>query len=340
MEQNALTIDLTLIWALIIAFGVFMYVLMDGFDLGVGILFPFAPDEETRDVMMNTVAPVWDGNETWLVLGGAGLLGAFPLVYSIVLPALYLPILIMLAGLIFRGIAFEFRFKAKDSKYLWDISFTVGSMVATFAQGIVLGMFIQGFEVEGTRFVGGGFDWVTPFSLMTGFGLMAGYALIGCCWVILKTKDEVRNWAYRQAPLLLALVLLFIGVVSLWTPLMHEAVAQRWFTLPNLFYFLPVPIVTALLALSLIQGLRYRNDYVPFFCALGLFLLCYTGLAISLWPNVIQPDITLWDAASSPSSQLFLLIGVLFIVPVILMYTTWTYWVFRGKVTRDSVGYH
>ncbi|MEX0732802.1 MAG: cytochrome d ubiquinol oxidase subunit II [Aquisalimonadaceae bacterium] len=337
---NGLTIDLTLIWALIIAFGVFMYVLMDGFDLGVGILFPFAPNDEARDIMMNTVAPVWDGNETWLVLGGAGLLGAFPLVYSILLPALYLPILIMLAGLIFRGVAFEFRFKAKQSKFLWDISFTAGSMIATFAQGIVLGMFIQGFAVEGTRYVGGAFDWVTPFSIMTGFGLMAGYALIGCSWIIMKTKGQVREWAYGQAPLLLGLVLTFIGLVSVWTPLMREAIAERWFTIPNLFYFMPVPVVTALLTVLMIHALRTRKDYVPFFCSMGLFLLCYTGLAISLWPNVIQPDISLWDAAAAPNSQLFLLLGVLVTIPVILMYTTWTYWVFRGKVTRDSVGYH
>ncbi len=332
--------DLTLIWAAIIAFGVFMYVLMDGFDLGVGILFPFAPNEEARDIMMNTVAPVWDGNETWLVLGGAGLLGAFPLVYSVVLPAVYLPILIMLAGLIFRGVAFEFRFKAKDSKWLWDISFTVGSMVATFAQGLVLGSFIQGFEVEGTRFVGTPFDWATPFALMTGFGLMAGYALIGGSWVILKTEGEVRDWAYRVAPVLLGLVLLFIAVVSLWTPLMREAIAERWFSTPNLFYFLPVPVVTGLITLLMIKALRDRADYLPFLCSLGLFALCYSGLAISLWPNVIQPDISLWDAAASPGSQLFLLLGVLFIIPFILVYTSWTYWVFRGKVTRDSVGYH
>lgn len=337
---NGLTIDLTLIWALIIAFGVFMYVLMDGFDLGVGILFPFAPDDTSRDIMMNTVAPVWDGNETWLVLGGAGLLGAFPLVYSILLPALYLPILLMLAGLIFRGVAFEFRFKAKSSRYLWDISFTGGSMLATFAQGIVLGMFIQGFPVEGTRYVGGAFDWVTPFSIMTGFGLMAGYSLIGCCWVILKTEGTVRDWAYGKAPLLLGLVLAFIGLVSIWTPLMRTAIADRWFSLPNVFYLLPVPVITVALALLMIRTLRARNDYVPFFCSLGLFLLCYAGLAISVWPNVIQPDISLWDAASSPNSQLFLLLGVLVTIPVILTYTTWTYWVFRGKVTPDSVGYH
>ncbi len=334
------TIDLTLIWALIIALGVFMYVLMDGFDLGVGILFPFAPGEEARDTMMNTVAPVWDGNETWLVLGGAGLLGAFPMVYSILLPALYLPVLLMLVALIFRGVAFEFRFKAKDSKWLWDISFTAGSTLAAFSQGVILGAFIQGFEVVDGTYVGGMFDWLTPFSIMTGFGLVAGYALIGCAWIIMKTIDDVREWAYGIAHRLLGVTLLAVVIVSIWTPLMHDAIAQRWFSWPNLLFFSPVPFLTALLAVVFYRALLNRQDSLPFFCALGLYLLSYTGLAISLWPNVIQPDITLWDAASAPESQLFLLLGVLFTLPVILGYTTWVYWVFRGKVTKDSVGYH
>ncbi|WP_290652153.1 cytochrome d ubiquinol oxidase subunit II [Aquisalimonas sp.] len=334
------TIDLTLIWALVIALGLFMYVLMDGFDLGVGILFPYAPDEETRDTMMNTVAPVWDGNETWLVLGGAGLLGAFPMVYSILLPALYLPVLIMLVALIFRGVAFEFRFKAKDSKWLWDISFTVGSTLAAFSQGVILGAFIQGFEVENGKYVGGMFDWVSAFSIMTGFGLVAGYALIGCAWIIMKTLGDVREWAYSIADRLLYVTILAVVIVSIWTPLMHEAIAQRWFSMPNFVYFAPVPLITAVLALAFYRAIVQRTDYLPFFCAMGLFILSYLGLAISLWPNVIQPDITLWDAASAPESQLFLLLGVLFTLPIILGYTTWTYWVFRGKVTKDSVGYH
>lgn len=334
------TIDLTLIWALIIALGVFMYVLMDGFDLGVGILFPYAPGDKARDVMMNTVAPVWDGNETWLVLGGAGLLGAFPLVYSILLPALYLPILLMLVALIFRGVAFEFRFKAKQSKWLWDVSFTVGSTLAAFSQGVILGAFIQGFEVVDGNYAGGMFDWLSPFSIMTGFGLVAGYALVGCAWIIMKTSGNVREWAYSIADRLLLLTLLVIAIVSVWTPLMHEAIADRWFSWPNFAFFAPVPVVTALLALVFYRALHQRRDYLPFFCALGLYILSYTGLAISLWPNVIQPDITLWEAASAPESQLFLLLGVLFTLPIILGYTTWTYWVFRGKVTEDSAGYH
>ncbi|MDN3518260.1 cytochrome d ubiquinol oxidase subunit II [Aquisalimonas lutea] len=334
------TIDLTLIWALIIALGVFMYVLMDGFDLGVGILFPYAPGDTARDIMMNTVAPVWDGNETWLVLGGAGLLGAFPMVYSILLPAMYLPVLVMLVALIFRGVAFEFRFKAKQSKWLWDVSFTVGSTLAAFSQGVILGAFIQGFEVVDGAYAGGMFDWLSPFSIMTGLGLVAGYALVGCAWIIMKTTGDVREWAYSIAHRLLYVTLFAIVVVSVWTPLMHDAIAQRWFSLPNFFYFMPVPVITAGLAVVFYRALLQRRDYLPFFCALGLYILSYTGLAISLWPHVIQPDITLWEAASAPESQLFLLLGVLFTLPIILGYTTWTYWVFRGKVTEHSAGYH
>lgn len=333
-------IDLTLIWAGIIAVGVFMYVFMDGFDLGVGILFPFAPDEEARGVMMNTVAPVWDGNETWLVLGGAGLLGAFPLAYSVLLPALYIPILIMLVALIFRGVAFEFRFKAERSRRIWDVSFAAGSTLTTFMQGVILGAFIQGFEVADRAYVGGAFDWLTPFSILTGLGLIAGYALIGVGWIIMKTKDDIQAWAYAIARRLLPLVLLAIVAVSLWTPFIRAEIAARWFTWPNILLLSPVPIATALLALAFWHAVNARRDAVPFLAALGLFLLSYLGLAISLWPYVIPPEISIWEAASSPDTQLFLLIGVLFVLPFILFYTAWTYWVFRGKIGRgERIGY-
>lgn len=335
-------IDLTLIWAGIIALGVFMYVLLDGFDLGIGVLFPFAPDSEARGVMMNTVAPVWDGNETWLVLGGTGLLAAFPLAYSVLLPALYIPILLMLVALIFRGVAFEFRFKAEErSRWIWDISFAAGSTLCAFMQGLILGAFIKGFEVEQSAYVGGPFDWLTPFSVMTGIGLVAGYALIGVSWVILKTKGDIQDWAFATAKRLLPAVLAFIVIVSLWTPLMHEGIAGRWFTWPNMVWLSPVPLATALLAYGYWWALGRRSDAIPFLCALGLFLLSYLGLAISLWPYVIPPDISIWDAASSPDTQLFLLLGVLLVLPIILFYTAWTYWVFRGKLERGSAeGYH
>ncbi len=194
-----LGIDLPLLWAAIIVVGVVMYVLLDGFDLGVGILFPFLPTDQDRDLAMNSVAPIWDGNETWLVLGGAGLFAAFPLAYAVILPGTYLPLIIMLLGLIFRGVAFEFRFKAHHRRHLWDKAFHYGSLAATIAQGMVLGAFIQGFEVENRQFAGGMFDWLTPFSLLTGAALISGYALLGATWLIMKTERELQERCYRLA---------------------------------------------------------------------------------------------------------------------------------------------
>lgn len=334
-----MTIDLPLVWAGIIAFGVFMYVLLDGFDLGIGILFPFARSGEDRDLMMNSVAPIWDGNETWLVLGGTALLAAFPLAYSTILPALYIPVLIMLIALIFRGVAFEFRFRANTKRWLWDWSFTLGSALATFAQGIVLGAFIRGFEVEGRHFSGGLFDWLNPFTLMTGAGLLAGYALLGATWLIIKTEGRLQAWARRITLPILAIVLAFIGVVSVWTPLMHGEIAERWFSWPNIALLSPVPVATAALACALFWGIRRNHELTPFLAAVGLFALSYVGLAISLWPNVVPPDITIWEASSSPSTQRFLLYGVAVVVPLILVYTAYSYYVFRGKVRADA-GYH
>lgn len=329
--------DLVPIWAGIIGFGIIMYVLMDGFDLGQGILFPFAPSEEARDVMMNSVAPVWDGNETWLILGGAGLLAAFPLVYSVFLPALYLGVFLMLAGLIFRGVAFEFRFKAKTSRYLWNWSFAGGSMLATFAQGAVVGAYIQGFETENFRYVGGAFDWLTPFSVLTGFGMLAGYALLGSTWLILKSEDYIQQWAYKITPYLLAAVVVVFGIISIWTPLISDLVRARWFDQVSWIWLLPVGALLSVIVL--VRAVMKRQDGMPFVATMALFVFTYLGLAVSKLPYIVPPDYTLWDASSAHSSQLFLLIGLLFVVPFVLMYTAWTYWVFRGKV-KAGVGYH
>lgn len=329
--------DLVPIWAGIIGFGIIMYVLMDGFDLGQGILFPFAPSEEARDVMMNSVAPVWDGNETWLVLGGAGLLAAFPLVYSVFLPALYLGVFLMLAGLIFRGVAFEFRFKAKTSRYLWNWSFAGGSMLATFAQGAVVGAYIQGFETENFRYVGGAFDWLTPFSILTGFGMLAGYALLGSTWLILKSEGYIQQWAYKITPYLLAAVVLVFGIISICTPMISDLVRARWFDQISLIWLLPVGAFLSVVVL--LRAVMKRQDGMPFVATMALFVFTYLGLAVSKLPYIVPPNYTLWDAASAHSSQLFLLIGLLFVIPFVLMYTAWTYWVFRGKV-KAGVGYH
>lgn len=333
-------IDLSVIWMVVIFFGVMMYVVMDGFDLGIGILFPFAPAEHDRDVMMNTVAPVWDGNETWLVLGGAALLAAFPLVYSVVLSALYLPIIFMLLGLILRGVAFEFRFKCHDhERHLWDKAFILGSLSASFFQGVVLGAYIQGIPVVDRAFAGGPFDWVAPFPLFTGLGVVVAYALLGSTWLILKTEGPLQAKMIRFSRPLLWVLLGFIVAVSVWTPLSQESIARRWFTLPNTIFFSPVPLLVAVFSIGLCRSLKGEPHAAPFLYVLGLVFLGYTGLAISLWPMVIPPDITIWDAAAPLQSQGFALLGALGVIPFILMYTAWSYYVFRGKV-RAGDGYH
>ncbi len=333
-------IDLPLLWAVVIIFGLMMYVVMDGFDLGIGILFPFVRGERDRDVMMNTVAPVWDGNETWLVLGGAALFGAFPLAYAVVLEALYLPLILMLMGLIFRGVAFEFRFKAKaDKRHLWDKAFIWGSLVATFFQGVALGAFIEGFKVVDRRYAGGTLDWLTPFALFSGLGLIVAYALLGCTWLIMKTEGKLQEQMHNLARPLALVLLAVIGIVSLWTPLAYPDIAHRWFSMPNLLWFMPVPLLVLVTFYGLLKAVARNAHYTPFLLTLVLIFLGYSGLGISLWPNIIPPSISIWDAAAPPQSQGFMLVGTLFILPFILGYTYWSYYVFRGKVTHED-GYH
>jgi len=334
-----MTIDLVPIWTLIIGVGVFFYVLLDGFDLGVGILYGFVRDKTWRNLMMNSIAPVWDGNETWLVLGSVGLMAAFPLAFAIIVPAVYFPILIMLLALVFRGVAFEFRFKDAEHLTFWDRAFAYGSGVATFAQGIVLGAFIQGFKVDGRHFSGSSWDCFTPFSLLTGIALVFGYGLLGAGWLVLKTEGELQGFARRVGRACFLATIAAIGIVSLWTPFMDPDIAHRWFAWPNIALLSPVPIVTGVLALFEWRALRKGPDAAPFLLAILLFVLSYLGIAISLFPMIVPHRFTLWQAASSPDTQLFLLIGTLFLLPVILAYTGWSYWVFRGKV-RIDIGYH
>lgn len=333
-------IDLPLIWAVIIIFGVMMYVVMDGFDLGIGMLFPLVKDARDRDVMMNTVAPVWDGNETWLILGGAALFGAFPLAYAVVLEALYLPLILMLIGLIFRGVAFEFRFKAKPAKrHLWDKAFIWGSLVATFSQGVALGAFIEGIKVVERKYAGGALDWLTPFSLFCGLGLVVAYTLLGCTWLVMKTEGPLQQRMHDVARPLALVLLVVIAVVSLWTPLAYPQIAARWFSMPNLLWFMPVPILVLVTCYGLLRAVARNAHYTPFLLTLALIFLGYSGLGISLWPNIIPPSISIWEAAAPPQSQGFMLVGTLFILPIILGYTFWSYYVFRGKVTHED-GYH
>jgi cytochrome d ubiquinol oxidase subunit II len=335
----AAPLDFVPVWTAILGAVVFFYVLLDGFDLGVGILNGFIPDPQSRDLVVNSIAPVWDGNETWLVMGGLGLLAAFPAAFAIILPAVYFPILIMLLALIFRGVAFEFRYRDAPRRSFWDHAFNIGSVVATFAQGIVLGAFIQGFRVEGRRFGGGSLDCFTPFSLFVGLALLFGYALLGAGWLVLKSEGELQNRARRLGRWSLLGTIIAILAVSLWTPLLQPAIARRWFSWPDIALLSPVPIATAALAWGEWRALRGGAAAAPFLGAIGLFVLSYLGIAISLWPMIVPWHFTLWQAASAPSTQAFLLVGTLFLLPVILMYTGWSYWVFRGKV-RAEIGYH
>jgi cytochrome d ubiquinol oxidase subunit II len=333
-------IDLPLVWAVIILFGLMMYVVMDGFDLGIGLLFPYFASTEDRDVMMNTIAPVWDGNETWLVLGGAGLLAAFPLAYAVVLTAFYLPLILMLVGLIFRGVAFEFRSRARPGRHrLWDSAFAIGSWMATLFQGVTLGAFLNGIPIADGRYAGGAWDWITPFSSFTGLGLVAAYGLLGSTWLVMKTVGDLQARMRRTSARLAWALLAVIAAISIWTPLAHHDIAERWFTLPRTFWFLPVPVLVVLATARLLKSLEDRSDAAPFLLALGLIFLGFSGLAISLWPHVVPPGISIWEAAGPPESLGFTLVGALLIVPMILTYTGWTYWVFRGKV-RSGDGYH
>ena len=315
-------IDLSIIWFVIIVFATLMYIVMDGFDLGIGILFPATPNADDRDVMVNSVAPVWDGNETWLVLGGAALFGAFPLAYAVIIDALTIPLTIMLIGLIFRGVAFEFRFKATPAhRPFWDKAFIGGSIVATFSQGITVGAVIHGFSVTGRAYSGGPFDWFTAFNFFCGAGLVVAYALLGSTWLVMKSENALQQRMRQVSKVLLLLLLVFIAVISIWTPLAQPAIAA---------------------ILSLCQW-RCLNDpashTLPFIMTLGLVFLGFSGLGISIWPHIIPPDITLWQAAAPAQSQGFMLVGALLIIPVILVYTFWSYYVFRGKVQHGE-GYH
>ena len=335
-----MSVDLPLIWAAIIMFGIMMYVVLDGFDLGLGILFPFFVDKEERDVMMNTVAPVWDGNETWLVLGGAGLMAAFPLAYAVVLSALYLPLILMLLGLVFRGVAFEMRFKANDrERHFWDKAFIGGSIVATFFQGVALGAYIQGIPVAGRAYAGGPLDWISPFSMFSGCGLLVAYALLGSTWLILKTEGGLQARAYDVARRLAWILLAVMIVVSLWTPLAIPGIAARWFSAADLPWLFPVPLLVAAAQFLLLRALRRKGQVQPFLWALALMALGYGGLGISLWPNIVPPGLSFREASSPPLSQGFTLIGAVATIPMILAYTGWSYHVFRGKV-RMGDGYH
>ena len=336
------SIDLTIAWALILALAVYVYVILDGFDLGIGILYPLFPGKRDRDLLMNSVAPVWDGNETWLVLGGGGLFAAFPLAYAIIMPAVYPPIIAMLLALVFRGVAFEFRWRtvSRFSVWFWDAAFFGASLVAALAQGIILGALLQGIAVENRAYAGGWLDWLTPFSVLCGVGVACGYALLGCCWLILKTTGEVHEKARRLAYAFGPATVAAVAAVSLATPFLEPVYFSRWLTWPTMLWLSPVPVAVAILALALARTLTTPGrDWLPFVIALVLFGLCFAGLGASMWPYVIPTEVTIFDAAAPRSSQLFMFVGAVVLVPIILAYTGYAYWVFRGKLDPDE-GYH
>lgn len=327
-------IDLTVIWAAIIGFAVVAYVIMDGFDLGIGILFPRLKPGAERDLAIAGIAPVWDGNETWLVLGGGGLLAAFPMAYAIVLPALYAPLIAMLLGLVLRGVAFEFRFRDPRHRAAWDIAFTLGSAGATFAQGVALGALLQGITVTGRAYGGGWWEWASWFSLLTGVSLLVGYALLGACWLVWRNEGELAAKARRMAQPLAAALFAAIVAVSLATLTLEPQYYQRWLHYPGILVTAPVPLLTAGAFAMLRRSLGRGGDFAPFAWTLSLFVLCFAGLAVSIWPDVIPARVTIWQAATAPRSQAFMLVGAAITVPAILAYTGWAYWVFRGKVTQ------
>jgi cytochrome d ubiquinol oxidase subunit II len=330
--------DLTVIWALLIAFAVAAYVVLDGFDLGIGILFPGFRVGSERDSAMNAIAPVWDGNETWLVLGGGGLMAAFPLAYAIILPALYTPLIAMLLGLVFRGVAFEFRWRDPRHRRGWDAAFCAGSVIATLAQGVTLGALLQGITIEGRAYAGGWWDWLTPFSLLTGVSLLIGYALLGACWLLWKTEGPVHDDARRFArPLAIALIVA-LAAVSAYTPFLEGKYYERWFDWPGILATAQVPLLVAITAAALLWSLAKGKEVAPFLLTLALFGLSMGGLAISIWPDVIPGRVSIWEAAAPEKSQVFMLVGAAVLIPLILAYTVWAYWVFRGKVGHE--GYH
>jgi len=332
-------VDLPLIWGFLIAIAVLLYVILDGFDLGVGLLFPFIRKEEDRDTAMNSVAPVWDGNETWLVLGGGGLYAVFPLAYAIILPALYAPIMAMLLGLVFRGVAFEFRWRTVRGKRFWDFAFFGGSLVAALCQGIVLGALLQGIPVVERAYAGGWWDWLTPFSLYCGLGLVTGYVLLGATWLVMKTEGGLYQFNRLVSQGALFAVLFFMAGATLWTPIINMEFFERWMSWPQLLYTLPVPILVLAMCALIMTGLSRGRDAWPFVGSLGLFVLSFAGLGLTVYPNIVPPAISLWDAAGPDESLMFLLVGAVVLLPIILAYTAYAYWVFRGKVD-PSEGYH
>ncbi|QHI95515.1 cytochrome d ubiquinol oxidase subunit II [Aristophania vespae] len=332
---------LPLVWAAIVVFAISTYVVLDGFDLGVGMLFAIEKTPNHRNIMVNTIAPVWDGNETWMVLGGAVLFGVFPGGYSTLLPAFYIPITVMLLSLIFRGVSFEYRSLAHtdSQKKFWNSVFWIGSAIATFCQGAILGGYVQGISVTNGVFSGHALDWLSPFSILCGLSVMCGYALLGATWLVWRTSDELEEKSRNWAKLLSVAMFLCIVAVSAWTPFLQAPYLRRWIVWPNIIFVSPVPVLVLVTGIVMWRSLQKGGVKSPFFCAIIWFLLSLLGLAITIWPYAVPPSLKIWDIASPVSSQIFELVGTAFLIPITLAYTLYSYHIFRGKVTKSD-GYH
>jgi cytochrome d ubiquinol oxidase subunit II len=327
---------LALFWAGVIAVAILVYVVLDGFDLGVGILFGTTRDETLRHQMMASIAPVWDGNETWLVVVGASLFAAFPMVYAVFLPAFYLPVLLLLCGLIFRGVAFEFRERGRAGG-LWDWGFFLGSVVAAFVQGAAVGAMIRGIPVANRQFAGGPFDWLAPLPLLCGVGLVLGYALLGAGWLVLKGEGALQDWAWRRVPRLALAMMAVLGVATIAAFLVRQREAGELFTFGARAWGLVFPLLGVAAMAGLFAGVRMRREGWPFAMTALFFLSAFASLAVMFWPYMIPYSVTVADAAAPETSLAFMFWGGVFVLPVIGVYTGVVYWVFRGKLRG---GYH
>ncbi|MDX9786074.1 MAG: cytochrome d ubiquinol oxidase subunit II [Desulfobacterales bacterium] len=330
--------DLVHVWVFLVGLVIILYVILDGFSLGVGLLFPSAENDAERDVLMNSIAPVWDANQTWIVFGGGALFATFPTTYAVLFSALYVPLLTFIFGLIFRGVAFEFRANS-GKKRIWDRAFFIGSLVAVLAQGVTLGAYISGIQTTGGVFSGGAFDWLNPFSVMVGLALVAGYMLLGATYLVLKTSGAVQQRAFRQAATASLAVAGFMVLVSIWTPLHSPDMTAGWFSPPRIYFVWLFPLLGVTAFFFLMRSLKNRRETLPFFYAILLFLSAYFGLETALYPYAVPPNITVFDAAAQPETLIFTLWGVVLVLPFVLGYTVYSYWVFRGKIT-ETEGYH
>jgi cytochrome d ubiquinol oxidase subunit II len=327
--------DLIHVWGFLVALAIILYVVSDGTTLGVGILFPSGRNEEERETLMKTIAPVWDANQTWLVFGGGAIFATFPVVYGVLSSALYIPLITFIAGLIFRGVTFEFRAQARQKKG-WNRAFFLGSLLATLSQGFVLGGILSEIKVQGSHFAGHPFDWLSPFSILVGFALVAGYVLLGSVYLILKTSETVQARAYRQAFWSGLAVLIFMAAVTLWTPLQFPLVWTLWFEPPRIYFVWAFPLAGLIAGYGLWRSLKSRREFRPLIYAIILFLSGYCGLVTSLYPYAIPRSVTFEQAASQPETLRFTLWGALIVLPVVVGYFLYSHWVFRGKVEKEE----